>query len=130
MGALTVKIDQTFSSAGNRTMVLGTLTWSSSYATGGDTVDPMQLGLDILDALIVGPALNATPIAFVPAVTSAFPAKSTMLSGGTPPVKVAAMTVPDPIPAADIGTGGAGLIEASATADLHTFSAPFIALGV
>lgn len=46
-------------------MVLATVLMDSSYAAGGETVTPGDLGLTRITDAIVSPAKNATPLAIV-----------------------------------------------------------------
>lgn len=51
MGTVTVGTPITRVKCGNKWMVLARITMSSSYATGGDTIDPNKLGLGKIDAI-------------------------------------------------------------------------------
>ena len=52
---------------GRRKLVTGTITFDSSYPTGGEAVTVAQLGLTLLENLQVQPGLGSTTTAYVPA---------------------------------------------------------------
>lgn len=130
MGALTFAIDQMKpGSAGDNRQVIGTLTFSDAYATGGDTFDPADLGLMILDSMEIEVGNNGvdnTPLQ--PRCANAVPIMSTKASGGSPSGRVTAYAIPG-TPAANIGTE-VGLAEIDNGTDLSAFSARFVAYGV
>lgn len=53
--ALTYTVDNT-QLVGTKRMTQGTITYDSSYATGGETVDPHALGLQMLTDLRISPS--------------------------------------------------------------------------
>ena len=54
MGAITFSLDARVS-AGNKTLVIGSITMSSSYATSGDTYTPDLFGLGAVTKIVVTP---------------------------------------------------------------------------
>lgn len=55
MGTVTVTADnpQDFQRMGHLDSIRGTITMSNSYATGGDTITPLQLGFGEIDMMVV-----------------------------------------------------------------------------
>ena len=91
---------------GNRKQVLGTVTFDSSYPTGGEAVSLADLGLSRLDWLSV-----STTDGYVPAWDG---------SASAPKIKMFWV---------DTTTDGAPLVEVTATEDLSTAVVRFHAIG-
>lgn len=100
--------------SGHKTRIIGTLTLSADYQTGGDTFDPGQLGLAVLDQLILGfgrdPNSGASLIACRQTNDTPLQASTT----STPAGKIQAFTA----------------LDAEATGNLSAFVVPFVAWGV
>ncbi|TAK94594.1 hypothetical protein EPO05_06125 [Patescibacteria group bacterium] len=106
------------SSDGNVRKVFGKMTFSNSYASGGDTFDPIDMGLAQLDMLQINPAVDATPIILIPVCLNTYPVPSTRTSSGsTAPLGRVALFLQD-------------FTQVTATTNESTFSADFVAWGV
>ncbi len=72
--------------SGSRTRATGTLTLDASYDAGGDTVDPLALGLATVEDLFLGLPRSADGGAiaaiFFPVVRSVLPQRTTAFGGG------------------------------------------------
>jgi hypothetical protein len=91
---------------GNRKIVIGTVTFDSSYPTGGEAISLVDLGLTRLDTLFVAP------------------------NGGYMPTWNASTTAPKiKMFWVDTTTDGAPQVEVTATTDLSTATVSFIAFG-
>lgn len=55
MGTVTVGTPITRVKCGNKWQIVARITMSSSYATGGDTIDPNKLGIGKIDAMSTTP---------------------------------------------------------------------------
>ncbi len=110
MGNVTESIanDANTSGLGNLKVTCGTLTMSSSYATGGDSYVNNSLGVDNLITLIVG---NAGGYVFEVDQTNS---------------KILAYRQTAP---ADAGVADIALVEVDAAVDLSAVAIPFIAIG-
>ncbi len=118
MGALVITLQPMQpSSDGNVRKVFGSITFSNSYSAGGDTFDPIDMGLAQLDAITIEPAVDNTPVILTPVCLNTFPVGSTRTSSNTAPLGRVAVFV------------AAGTQE-TATTNLSTFSANFVAYGV
>lgn len=118
MGALTITLlGMQPSVDGNQRTVMGKMTFSDSYATGGDTFDPIQLGLAQLDLLLVTAASDANPAIITAKCMNTYPLASKTLNptNGT-----------DGLVAAFAAAG----TEEAAQTNLSTFSFNFLAIGV
>jgi len=91
---------------GNRKQVIGTVTFDSSYATGGEAVSLADLGLNRLDWLSV-----STTDGYVPA-----------WDGSTSAPKIKLYWV-------DTTTDGAALAQVPSTTDVSSVVVRFLALG-
>ena len=65
MGALTVAIVKRNALGGTARNVIADVTWSSSYASGGDTFTPSQFGLTTVNHIDANTASGPTNTAFV-----------------------------------------------------------------
>jgi hypothetical protein len=65
MGALTVNIIKRQPMGGTARSVIADVTWSNSYASGGDTFTPAQFGLSTVNHIDAGGAAGASNTAFV-----------------------------------------------------------------
>lgn len=111
MGACTVTvIEQTVD--GNKRVVLGRIAASTSYAAGGESFTAAQMGLDVIDKLIVQPSVLVSTKAYIPVVVP---------TGGSWPAAGGKLAL--------VGaSASSGLAEGSG--DLSAFTQEFIAYGV
>lgn len=132
MGALTFVVDAMQpGSAGAKRVVSGTATFSASYATDGDTYDPLKIGLQVIDSILLSPSLDAADnLVIMPVPVPSKNIVSTLVAGGAPPGKIRAFAVSDPMPAANVGASEAALTEIDNGTDLHLFTIRFVAWGV
>ena len=124
MGALTFTLDteNIAVSFGNKKVTFGTLTFSGSYSAGGDTYDPSDVGLAVVDMFIVQAAVTTVPAAILAASVNTAPFRASGVG------KVAAFATRDPL-SSDVATADS-LIEVTAGTSLTGFSARFMAIGV
>lgn len=91
---------------GNRKIVTATVTFDSSYPTGGEAISLVSLGLTRLDYLLVNPNNGYSPV----------------WDGSTTAPKIKMFWV-------DTTTDGAPQLEVTATTDLSTATVSLIAFG-
>lgn len=91
---------------GNRKIVIGTVTFDSSYPTGGEAISLVDLGLTRLDWLIVNPNNGYHPT----------------WDGSTTAPKIKMFWV-------DTTVDGSPQLEVTATTNLSTTTVSFLALG-
>jgi hypothetical protein len=103
-----------YDASGHRTRIHGYLTLSDDYQAGGDTFDPGQFGLAVLDSLVLGLGRHAggTTIIFPVYVEAAAPLQASTTE--TPAGLIQAFTA--------TGTEFSG--------DASGFVIPFVAFGV
>ena len=80
MGAVTVAIIKRQMLGGTSRNVIADVTWSSSYAAGGDTYTPSQFGLTTINGFFSSSAAGATSTGF--AVVPDIPNNKLKLQGG------------------------------------------------
>lgn len=91
---------------GNRKIVIGTVTFDSSYPTGGEAISLVDLGLTRLDSLFVNPNNGYLPT----------------WDGSLTAPKIKMFWV-------DTTTDGAPQVEVTATTNLSTTTVSFVAFG-
>ena len=96
MGAVVFTIDPLgVGSAGNRRCVIGSYHLSTSYASGGDTFDPSDIGLQILDEIVLGLARDSGSETVIACdCTAVLPLVATQFTAGTPAGKITGYAVP------------------------------------
>lgn len=115
MGTVTVTINH-INVDGRFQQRIGTVTMSSSYATGGDTITAASMAFDRCIMLDIGPAVNSS------STNNAFDLAAPSAVNGFQTGKVQAF--------GDGGNSPGGpLIEAANAANLSTVTANFIAWG-
>ena len=95
MGTCTVSIKKRTGLAPTGKCVIADITLSSSYATGGDTIDPKTLELTSIDAVILSGAspTSGVVLAFAPGATNKLKAYQDVTPAATAPLpEVAAAT--------------------------------------
>jgi len=125
VGALTFAMDPDLPIAfGNRRMVTGMMFFSNSYATGGDTFEPNDLGFELLELLIVAPSfvIGSSDKVVIPVCTRIRPITQSEAAG------TVALYGVDTTPNADVGAQSA-LQEITAGTNVSTFCARFLAIG-
>jgi hypothetical protein len=111
MGACTVTlVEQTV--FGNKRVVYGRIAASTSYAAGGETFTAAQMGLDVIDKMVVIPSILVSTKAYIPVIIP---------TGGSWPATGGKMALVG-------GSASSGLAEGSG--DLSAFTQEFQAWGV
>jgi hypothetical protein len=103
MGAVVFTLDaQGVGSDGNRRVVIGKYHLSTTYASGGDTFDPSDIGLEILDEIVLGPARDpGSETVIICDCTATAPLAATRFTTGSPAGKITGYAVPAEISSGD-----------------------------
>lgn len=96
---------------GTRRRVTGTITFDSSYLTGGEIFDQTKIGLTTLESLIVRSGLGSSTTAYMPVWSATTPTKIQVFQGD------------------NTNAAAAPLIECNTTRDLSAFICTYEATG-